>query len=234
MVYTYISSKVCIARVFDKYNIDYSGFIPRVPNWIYSAIASLEIPLILHNKTLEVEVLDYKALIPAETKIINAVSYEGKRLYRIGGVNEKDSEQMGLLIHPYEKYELSNGYIITTFEEGTVKFYIQTLPVEFDTNLNIYFPIIPNNETLLEALDNFILMRVLQRGHVLNPYSLRDNNPFTNPALAWEQSKMAVKNSLTSLDNDARHEISMMLRTFIDNYSYYSTVAFNPNIIAND
>jgi hypothetical protein len=234
MVYTYISSRVCIARVFDRYNIDYSGFIPRVPNWIYNAMSQLELPITLHNKTVVSQVVDYKCIVPPETKIINGISYENKRLYRIGGINEKDATTMGLLIHANEKYELSNGYIITTFETGEVTFYIQTLPVEFDSKLNLYFPLLPNNETLLNALDSFILMRLLERGHKVNDFNLKEGNPFMNPALTWNNSKQAVKNSITALDHDSRHEISMMLRSFIDDYSNYSTVSFNPNIIAND
>ncbi len=223
MVYTYISSKVCIARVFDRFTIDYSGFINRVPGWIYNAMSKLDVPLALHNTAVVGNVEDYKCPLPPQTKNLLAVVYEGQRLYRMGIINQKDNTNMELFLHPYEKYELSNGYIITTFETGEVTFHIQSLPVEFDSHNRIYFPLIPNNEELLEALDNYILMRLLQRGHKVYEYSLKENNPYTNPAIAWNQAIPIVRNSIAKLDSDDRYSISMMLRSFIDNYANYST-----------
>jgi hypothetical protein len=218
MIYTYISSKICIARVFDKFNINYSGFINRVPNWIYEAMSKLDIPMSLHKTVITGSVVDFKCPIPPQTKNLKAVVYDNQILPVINDTSINNN--IDLFTHSSEKYELSNGYIVTTFETGEVLFHIESLPVEFDTHNRIYFPLIPNNEELLEALDNYILLRLLQRGHKVYNYSLSDNNPFTNPGIAWIQAIPIVRNNIAKLNGDERYDISMLVRSFIDNYSF--------------
>jgi hypothetical protein len=231
MVYNNISSKVCIARGFDRFNIDYSGFVGRVPSWIFSAMYELDLYLALKNETVTGTVVDYKCAIPPQTKILEGVGYEGFRLYRLGGINEQNSTNMANLMSLNYKYELADGYIITTFETGTVTFYIKSLPVELDSNLKLYFPLVPNDENVLNALDWYILKRLLERNHSIVPYSLKENNEFTNPAIAWEKAKKIARNSIITIDNDERHHMSMMIRSFIQDYDYYNSTGFNPNSI---
>jgi len=223
-----ISSKVCIARVFDRFNIDYSGFISRVPNWIHQGMGELDLFVALQDAVVEDSVVDYKCIIPPQTKELMAVEYEGWRLDRIEGINTAIPAINAEIYHPYAKYELSNGYIITTFETGDVRIYIKVLPIELDANLKLYFPLIPDNEDVLTALDWYILKRLLERGHLVPNFSLKDNNEFTNPALAWEKYKKIARNSVINIDSDTRSEISKILRTFIVDYNYHKTVEFNP------
>lgn len=234
MNYKNISSKILIANVFDRYNIDYAGFIPRVPNWVHGAMRELKIHQSLVNETIDGEVSSYKAAIPSECQVLMAVSYEGLRLPRTDTINQKTNDEMSELEneHLYHSYELdNNGYIITTFEEceeGDLKFYIKKLPSTLDTTTNLYFPDIPDNEDLLRALESYILTMLLNRGHKVNTFSLDSNNPFKNPALAWENSKKKVRNSVAALDMDSREAISDMKRTFLTDYNYYSHTSYNP------
>jgi len=223
-----ISSKVCIARVFDRFNIDYSGFISRVPNWIHQGMGKLDIFVALQDQVVEDTVADYKVLIPPQTRELIAVEYEGWRLRRIDSINSADAANNAILYHQYAKYEISNGYIITSFETGDVRLYIKVLPVSFDTNLKLYFPLVPNNEDILEALDWYLLKRVLERGHIVPGYSLKENNEFTNPALAWEKHMRIARNSVINIDSDLRNELSKIIRTFITNDFYHELVEFNP------
>jgi len=43
MIYKLVNSKRIIGKIYDEYNIDYSGFISRVPNWIFSALGKMHI-----------------------------------------------------------------------------------------------------------------------------------------------------------------------------------------------
>jgi len=229
MTYKQISSKVCIGRVFDRFNIDYQGFIPRVPNWIHSAMNEMKVYTSMVAVTKDLEVIDYKCAIPDETKILDAVMYEGWRLPRIDVINESDADIMEETWHPYAKYQLdNNGYIITTFEAGDIRMFIRRLPVTFDTVTNLWFPDIPENEDLLNALDWFILKRLLERGHKVNNYTLNTNNVSMNPELQWEKHRFIATNSLAAFDSDDREQISEMIRTFLYN-QYASTDEFvNP------
>lgn len=233
MTYKQISSKVIIGRVFEQYNVDYSGFVSRVPNYVHSAMRELKIYTSLIPKTVDAIVTDYKCPIPEDCEILEGVSYLGLRLKRTDTINQKDSNNMPNLISDKHSYEVNNnGYIITTFKEsneGEFKFYIKTLPIEYDNKTKLYFPLIPDNEDLIEALSMYVIKRLLQRGHKVGEFSLKINNPYLNPGIAWDRLKKVAKNSILSLDGDDRQQISELIRTFLVNKNYYYNEEFNTN-----
>lgn len=233
MIYKQISSKVIIGRVFEQYNVDYSGFVSRVPNYVHSAMRELKIYTSLISKTVDAIVADYKCTIPDDCTILEGVSYLGLRLKRTDTINQKDSTNMPNLISNEYSYEVSNnGYIITTFKESNeseFKFYIKTLPIEYDHKTKLYFPLIPDNEDLVEALSMYVIKRLLQRGHKVGEFSLKINNPYLNPGMAWDRLKKVAKNSILSLDGDDRQQISELIRTFLVNKNYYYNEEFNTN-----
>jgi len=234
MIYKLVNSKRIIGKIYDEYNIDYSGFISRVPNWIFSALGKMHIHMGYLSKTVDGTVTDYKALIPDECKILLGVSYLGYRLPRVDKINEAVSDDMPTLVHDEYKYELDNeGYIITTFEEcdeGDLKFYIKYFPLELDTVTNLYFPLIPEDENLFTALQWYVLLMLIQRGHKVGELSLKINNEFLNPGMAWNIHKRKAKNSVNRFDLDEREKYSKMMRTFLQDYNYYTQDAFNYKI----
>lgn len=229
MTYKLISSKVVIGRVFDRFNINYSGFLPRVPNWVNSAIKQLESFPELVPDNNEGTVADYKCALPDDLAVLDGISYLGQLLPRIPRINEYDATKMGNLYHKNYNYQFDKkGYIITSFEEGTVTFYYQKYLAELDTVTKLYFPLIPDNEVLLDALDHYIIYRCLQRNHKVIGYNLRDNSPYTNPALYWDTKLPAVRNSISSFDLEERHAISSQIRTFLVANNFRSEILFNP------
>lgn len=223
-----ISSKVCIARIYDEYNIDYSGFIPRVPNWIFACLNDLDAIQSLVDFKEAGEVVNYKCAVPNRMKELIAVEYEGFRLPNIEEINSKYEDNIGTLTHLKEKYERNGNFIITTFEEGDIVFYGKAYPLEFDEDLNIYFPLIENNEDLIKAINNYILKTILQRGHIIPTLSLKENNEFTNPALKFENLKRVVRNSLLHISSDLRFELHKEITTFLTRSNYHDSIEFNP------
>ena len=236
MIYKKINSKVVISRILDTYNLDAESFVSRVPNWIYNAMRSMRIRANLIPAVVVSYVNDYKCPIPDNTIELEAVTYNGFRLPRIDRINEQTNDDMGELYHPTLKYQLdNNGYIITTFTNDKIRFYIRTFPTELDDVSRLMFPLIPDNEDLLTALEWFILKQLLYRRYNLIGLSLRDNNPFTNPAIAWEKHKKIARNSLASLDDDEREQISIMIRSLITNYNrYYDSFSNDSVFIKNN
>ena len=231
MIYKLVNSKRIIGKIYEEYNIDYSGFVSRAPNWIFSALAKMKIQMGFLSKTVEGQVTDYKALLPDECKILLGVSYKGFRIPRVDAINEKVSDDMPELVHSEFKYELdNNGYIITSFKEcdlGDLKFYIKYFPLELDTTTNLYFPLIPENEDLFTALQSYVLMMLVQRGHKVGDLSLKVNNEYLNPAMMWERDKRKAKVSVNAYDIDEREKFSRMMRTFILDYNNYTQGSFN-------
>jgi len=225
MVYELINSKIIISRLFDHRSLDYSGFISRVPNWIHEGMRLLNIHTSLINDNVDGQIVDYKCAIPSECKKLLGVSYLGYRLKRIDRINEGSTDEMGNLYHEQLKYQLDhNGYIILTIEDcdlGDLVFHIKKLPMELDSTTNLYFPMIPNVEKVLDALEHFILFRILSRGHKIPGLSLKEDNEFTNPGLAWKLSKKGARNAAEEFDYDDRNTVSEMIRTFLVDYEYY-------------
>lgn len=217
--------------MFDRFNVDYSGFIHRIPKWVFSAIRELDIFVSLVNETVDGEVADYKCAIPDNTKVLMGISYLGSRLPRTEEINMKTNDESSKLAYDYHSYTLdNNGYIITTFEEcdlGELKFYIKKVNTELDTDTNIYFPLIPDNEDLITALEWYILKRLLERGHKIREFSLSANNEYLNPAIAWDKWKHIARNSVARIDADTREELSRLQCTLLTNKYYYSTEQFN-------
>lgn len=232
MTYNWVNSNVLIARVLDTYNIDYTGFISRIPHWVNSAMKELGSYYANIDKELDIVITAYKGELPVQMASLKAVSYKGFRLKRLDILNYNDTVDMSLLYHPDFGYEVvNNNYIVTTFETGTVTIYYKSLPVELDTNSNLYFPLIPNNEVLLLGLDAYILKQILLRGHKVREFSIASNNPYLNPALYWDSKKQAIRNSLAAFDIDDREAISKLIRTFLSDTNEYNLNSFNSNTI---
>lgn len=220
MIYEYVSSKVVIARTLDDYAIDYTGFISRVPYWIDSALKELGSFYNTVKRQETKTITDYKCELPLNVSTVRAVTYLGYRLKRLDVINYSEDTDMDMLLHPDQGYEISNGeYIITTFSAGEVTIFYKALPVELDTVSGLYFPLIPNNEDLIAGLSNYILAKILTRGHKVREFSISANNEFLNPALYWKNHKQAIRNRLAQFDLDDRENISQMIRTFLVDFN---------------
>lgn len=240
MIYKLINSQAIIGKIFEDYNVDYSDFISRVPNWAYSALRKLNIYAGYPEATIDGVVEDYKCPIPPQTKMLVGVSYYGLRLPRMSRVNEKVTDDMPELMHPDYKYDIAttvndtegqptgDGYIITTFAEGDIKFYIKSLPLVKDEVTQLWFPLIPDVEEVKDAITHYVILKLLQRGHKVGSHSLTVNNEFLNPGLAWNLDMKRATNAATRMDADAREVLSKDIRTFIQNYNFYQIGNFNP------
>lgn len=103
-------------------------------------------------------------------------------------------------------YYVNQGWLhVIGLDSGTVTVDYLAIPIVYDANLNMNFPIIYNDEILKEAIKLFILKRMLNRGYVHPVQNLRDNNPYTNPALRYDQIRFRVRtsvNKFTVIDRD--------------------------------
>lgn len=240
MVTKLVNSNIIIGRVFDRYVIDYSDFIARVPNWVHAAMRDLNIHQALVDITETLTVEDYKVDLPSRTKKLIGVSYANYRIPRFGAINEQVTDDMPTLRHDSFKYELKagrvkddgtfegDGYLILPIEECEIKAYTKALPIVKDDTTQLWFPLIPDDEKLFDAIDYYILMRILLRGHKIKQFNLRDNNPFINPAIAWETKRKKAKNSVNKMDADQRDRVSRLIRTFLVDYNSYYDGMFNP------
>lgn len=228
MSYNRVSSKICIPRIYDKFSVSGAGWEGRCPEWISTAIQLIGMPLTLSDGREAMEVLDYKATLPCDIKLLRAIEYDGHRLPRIDTINTLFSDDIANQEHDVYSYQLdNNGYVIFPFETGNIVVYYKKLPIEYDADSGLWFPLIINRVEVLEAIDWYIALRMLMRGYVLTGFSMDSKNPYTNPAIQWDVTKKAAANSLILDDVGEREDISRMIRTFISNYNAYDEQFFN-------
>jgi hypothetical protein len=226
MAYNKVNGKVCVARLLNNYNVSQYGWIPRSPEWINEAIGLMRMvsPLITAEPK-EIEIEEYKGKLPCNIRLLLAVEYNGQRLPCISdSVNTLYKDDLELQTSLVEHYELDdNGNIITSFESGTIRVHFKELPIEFDSELNIYFPLIPNNEKVIAAIIQYLLVRILTKGYKIPELSLKENNPYINPGLAWDDLRKKAENSQVIKDVNELEEISVITKTFLyDNNVYYN------------
>lgn len=231
MNYKNINSKVVLGYIDNDYSIDSTDWINRSPLWIHSCMADLGcFPMLKQIYSENVTVANYMAKIPCDLKLLDAVIYNNYRLPLMGKSVGRHTALVPYTDHPEQAYELrGDSYIITTFEDGTVNFVYRAIPVEQDPDSGVWFPLIPDKYEVIEAMQHFILMKIIQKGYSVEGFSLKDNNPATNPYLAYYGnerigivgSQKKARNAMVNMDPDHRKLMSDITRTFIYDYNRY-------------
>ena len=112
---------------------------------------------------------------------------------------------------PY--YYISNNWIHTNIDYGTIHLRYRALPVVYDSIINMDVPLIYNNGPLKKYLKLYVLKQMLLRGYKHPVVSLTANNPYTNPAIELDRMRIQVRVSCNKFSNDRRENIATILRT---------------------
>lgn len=112
---------------------------------------------------------------------------------------------------PY--YYISNNWIHTNVDYGTIHLRYRALPVVYDSIINMDVPLIYNNGPLKKYLKLYVLKQMLLRGYKHPVVSLTANNPYTNPAIELDRMRIQVRVSCNKFSNDRRENIATILRT---------------------
>lgn len=108
-------------------------------------------------------------------------------------------------------YKINNGWIHTNIEYGTCEILCGTIPYEYDSDFDMMFPLIPDDEYLIEAITNYCLMNMLRRGLKHHTLNLQANTRYNNPALAYDYYIPKARNSCNELSQQAKESLSKIL-----------------------
>ncbi len=110
------------------------------------------------------------------------------------------------------------GWIhLSNVETGEVTLYYRQLPVEYSTRHKVWFPLIPDIEEVLEAIDWYILTKLLSRGYKHEVYSLTSAQQMLNPDLRFKDAIKVAKVKAKGHSSDTRRLITSYLTTFLHN-----------------
>lgn len=232
MIYTIVNSKVAIARTIARFSIPSTDWMPLTPLWVSDCLSDIGVYSETGITRVEVTVANNKFTLPCSMKLLKYVMYQKQRLPRINqvpGVNPDDAADNNINVHVSHNYELSKtGYCYTTFESGTVYVYHSSLDTELDSETNLQYPLIPDDDMLMDAMNWYILRRILEKGYKVPGYSLATSSFYVNPAMQYDGipgkagAKAKAINSLIDSDEDDHQIISRMQRSFIlpNHYEY--------------
>ena len=136
---------------------------------------------------------------------------------------------ISLPVHNLIEYTPNNhGWVdLSNIEMGTVCLYYRALPVVYSDIYKTWFPSIPDNEYVLEALDWYILTFILSRGYKHETYSLTSAQQILNPDIRFNEAKKVAKRSARSISSDVRRNITAHLTTFLQNPNTYRNYLIN-------
>lgn len=115
---------------------------------------------------------------------------------------------------PY--YYISSNWIHTNIKEGTLHLTYKSIPVVYDSNLNMEFPLIYDVGMLKRYLKLYVVRQILLRGYKHPVLNLKDNNPIVNPGLELMNIRSNVRVACNKFNKDRREAIAQIVgHTFL-------------------
>ena len=108
------------------------------------------------------------------------------------------------------KYKVVNGWINTDVESGIVEAACGAISYEYDSDFEMIFPMIPDDENLIKALIFYVLGQMLMRGYKHSLLSYATNNEFLNPGMGWNKYSKLARNSCNSISPDSKRTLSKL------------------------
>ena len=201
MVYRTKPGHEVVARTFDRFNIPYHDWIGRSPLWLEDGLADMDVVLGYEHVTETLTVTDYVIKLPCDLKLLDNISKDGEILRNIPVNVIQYPAQKEELNSDRKLYDLTNqGYAAFAFTDEDVVVNYRKLPVDYDTDLKVYFPRVPDNSMFLQAMTYYLLMRCMERGFKHPTYRMDSNNPYTNIHIVYDKFKRRAQVSISTLD----------------------------------
>lgn len=161
MVYTTISPKAIIAKIYRDYKPNNSSWVNDAFEWMGEAIDCIRPFNGCTEQCRKVQVVDYRAKIPCDIQFLLGIEHCNHQLKRTGYIPAKKHCSINNL--PYsttESYTLNPNYIQPSFKEGWITVYYNGIATDEEG-----FPLIADNYEIREALSWYILMKMCLRGY---------------------------------------------------------------------
>lgn len=161
MVHKYISSKNIIAKVYSDFNLQKSLDENTLIEWIAEALEYMEVRMYLQQRSEEVEIKNFKGLIPCDYHSTNQVEY-----CNVGMVGSQKTRLPNI---DGESYYVNNGnytiqypYIHVDFvKDGNVTLHYNAIPVDKEG-----YPLVPDNVQTRDACMKYIHYKIKYAGWV--------------------------------------------------------------------
>ncbi len=165
MTHNLVSSQVVLAKVWRDWKPQTQDWTTDAIEWISEIVRRVGAYPMLVNKSEKKAVTGHRCTFPCDLESLTAVEYNGVYL-PFGGdvaaadlINEDSTRPVYSGYQGADYYSLNPGYLITSFEKGTIKFHYRAFPLDAEG-----FPMLPDNYFFLEACSLQIVKNLQRRG----------------------------------------------------------------------
>jgi len=223
-----ISAREIYRRMYDEFNIKSSDFEIRAIEWIGIALRKINIQVALCQKHQDLQIINFRAKLPCDLQQLTGIEINGLKLDL--PVRFRTNATDNIILHKGTDgaiYELSPaGYIFSPSPTGVLRVHYKSLPTEFDDEVQLELPLIPDDENVIDAVKWYVFYKWLGRGETHPVYSLKAREEHLNPYRMWIKYKLKAKNVNMKLNKDERELHSKIWKSFTYNTTnkYYSMI----------
>ena len=203
-------------RIFQNY-VEHESDTTTFDNYIIPLPIGFEgiIDLIINDKRADLETygtfdksrvdIDKKFQYVKTPNVLE--KYETNRNVRVETIlSEKQN-----IINDSPTFTIDNNYIRVNIEHGTYKIRYKCIPFIYDREDDIYYPLIYDVEELRQSVKYYVLKHMLLRGYIHPILNLKENNKYTNPALAYDSLRFRVRTACNKFSSERRDNLTDIL-----------------------
>ena len=205
-----ISGRVIIDDLL-TFNINTFNWIANAPVWMSTAIKLLNTHYAQDIHTLDIEVVDGKAVFPFDVESIMAVRYGSikcDRITHVSGLYNNNTTSIGYIV----KFDNS---IEIELESGIISVTYKGYPYIYEELDKQYYPLIVDGERMKEYLRWYVFFRLLASGVKHPIYALGNRNPDYDPYQLYLKCKTGAINDCNKIDTEQRRTLSDAATTFV-------------------
>lgn len=192
MVLKTCSTKKVIAQFYRKFKPTNSGFVEDAIEWIADAVEIMGVNQGYRETFIDLDVVDFRVKLPCSVEGIQAITYNGLRLNREGGIMHRHNmSHLCTSAFGTNSYKLNPNYIETSFQEGCIRVFYYGLEVDCDS-----YPFVVDDALYRDALMWYILKEMIGRGFVQTGFS------YDIAEARWEKAYPKAQNRCKMPDID--------------------------------
>lgn len=147
------SCKIVIAKIYRDLGLTDMNYFHDCVEWIGEALELIGAATSLNDKTVDIEVTSFKAVIPSDLIEIQRIWNEDNRVLTYNPhLKHEDYSEHG--------YYVNQDYIVTGFESGAIKVKYLGYPTDEDG-----YPLVPKNQYFREALFWYCFKHLILKGY---------------------------------------------------------------------
>lgn len=163
----YIDSDLIIEELYRDYGFDEEIFVDETLEWIYDVMSLAGVPMYYITTILDdsddsdgdpITITSYRGTLPTDLYSILLVRETETKMPMVSkSMDFMDGEAANVYESQYT-YEIQDGYIYTSFEEGTIDIQYKAFPT---TSLGL--PKVPDEKRLINAIKSYIAHKIARR-----------------------------------------------------------------------